>query len=170
MSVLSSRWRPALRMARRDLWRHKGRTLLTMFLVALPVLVGVAVAEFHHNTQWEGEWAARSTMGGADAIVEVTPFAKTRVRYWPDAMNARPAFFTRDAEGKRRPVRRDPSTVDIAALLPAGSRIIPAMDYRGVTLATGGLGQVKILDASDPMARGLASVAAGVAPRTADEV
>jgi putative ABC transport system permease protein len=170
MSVLSSRWRPALRMARRDLWRHKGRTLLTMFLVALPVLVGVAVAEFHHNTQWEGERAARSTMGGADAIVEVTPFAKTRVWYWPDAMNARPAFFTRDAEGKRRPVRRDPSTVDIAALLPAGSRIIPAVDYRGVTLATGGLGQVKILDASDPMARGLASVASGVAPRAADEV
>ena len=106
MSVLSSRWRPALRMARRDLWRHKGRTLLTMFLVALPVLVGVAVAEFHHNTQWEGERAARSTMGGADAIVEVTPFQRTRVTYWPGDMGIRAGTFTRDAEGKRRPVHR----------------------------------------------------------------
>ena len=165
-----SRWRPALRMARRDLWRHRGRSLLTMFLVALPVLVGVAVAQFHHNARWEGERAARSTMGGADALVEVTPFPTTRVSYSSDGMNVRPAAFTRDAEGKRRPVRRDPLKVDLAALLPPGSRFTPALEYHQVALASGGVGQVKVLDASDPMARGLASVAAGVAPRAADEV
>jgi putative ABC transport system permease protein len=170
MSVLSSRWRPALRMARRDLWRHKGRTLLTMFLVALPVLVGVAVAEFHHNTQWEGERAARSTMGGADALVEVTPFTKTRVSYWPEGMNARPGSFATGEDGKRRPVRRDRATVDLAALLPAGSRVIAALEHHQVALASGGVGQVKVLDAFDPMAQGLASVSAGVAPRQAGEV
>ena len=165
-----SRWRPALRMARRDLWRHKGRAVLTMCLVALPVLVGVTTAQFHHNTQWDGERAARSSMGAADALVQVTPFERTRVTYWPGDMGARPGAFARDADGKRHPVRRDRSSVDLAALLPEGSRIIPAMAHRDVALATGGVGHVKILDAGDPMAEGLASVASGEPPTKPDEV
>lgn len=163
-------WRPALRMARRDLWRHKGRTALTMLLVALPVFVGVAAAQFHHNTRWEGERAARSVMGGADALVQITPFERTRVRYWPSDMSARAGSFTRDDQGKRRPVRRDPSSVELAALLPTGSRVTPALSYVEVALASGGVGHVKILDASDPMAPGLASVSVGKAPRARDDV
>jgi putative ABC transport system permease protein len=169
-AMFFSRWRPALRMARRDLWRHKGRTVLTMFLVALPVLVGVAVAEIHHNTRWGGERAARATMGAADALVEVTPFERARVTYRSDDMGVRPGAFTRDESGKRQPVRRDRSSVDLAALLPTGSRIIPAMEYHQIPLASGGVGQVKVLDASDPMAVGLASVSAGAAPSDPDEV
>lgn len=166
-----SRWRPALRMARRALWRHKGRTALTMLLVALPVLVGVTVAQFHHNTQWQGERAARESMGAADALVEVTPFKRTRVTYWGGGdMGIRPGVFTRDADGKRRPVRRDRSAVQLAALLPEGSRLTPAVDYRDVVLATGGVGHVKIIDASDPMADSLAGVSTGEVPTGADEV
>ena len=164
-----TRWRPALRMARRDLWRHKGRTLLTMLLVALPVLVGVAAAQFHHNTRWEGERAARMTMGAADALVEVTPFARTRVRYWPNDMTFVSADFTR-TEGARRAVRRDPSTVELAALLPSGSRVTQATRYVDVALATGGVGHARLLDASDPRTVGLADVSSGTEPALPDEV
>ena len=95
-----------------------------MCLVALPVLVGVTAAQFHHNTQWDGERAARYSMGAADALVQITPFERTRVTYWPGDMGFRPAAFTRDEQGKRHPVRRDRSSIDLAALLPEGSRII----------------------------------------------
>ena len=164
-----SRWWPALRMARRDLWRHKGRTLLTMLLVALPVLVGVAAAQLHHNAKWEGERAARAAMGGADALVEVTPYERVRVRYWPGDMVVRPASFTAE-DGKRRPVKREARSVDVAALLPAGSRIIAAPAYGDVALASGGVGHVVLLDAADPMAEGIASIASGQVPSASDEV
>lgn len=37
-----ARWRPALRIARRDAWTHKGRSAVVLLMVALPVLVVVA--------------------------------------------------------------------------------------------------------------------------------
>lgn len=171
-----TRWKPALRMARRDLWTHKGRSLLMMVLVALPVLVAVTVAQFHHNTQWEGEQAARSAMGGADAALEVTPYENVEVTYWPSEMAWVPLTRSGDvlgerlAEGKLPKPQRDVSEVDVLALLPPGSRIIDDRFYGSVSLDTGGIGYVKVIDASDPMAEGLGDVSAGVAPTAADEV
>lgn len=43
MSTWLARWRVALRIARRDAWRHKGRTALVVAMVALPLLAGTAV-------------------------------------------------------------------------------------------------------------------------------
>lgn len=166
-----TRWRPALRMAWRDLRRHKLRAALTMFLVALPIVVGTAVALVHHNTRWDGERQARVTMGAADALVEVTRFPKTRVSFESgDYMNARPTRFTRTAAGKRTPVTRPRSAVSLASLLPDGSRVTPAPDHREVALSSGGSAQLLLLDASAPMSVGLVSVAAGRAPTAPFEV
>lgn len=171
-----TRWKPALRMARRDMWTHKGRSLLMMFLVALPVLIAVTVAQFHHNTQWEGEQAARSAMGGADAVVEVTPYEKVQVTYWPSEMMWAPLSKSGDVlgevlgEGRMPKPEREVSDVDVLALLPPGSRIIDGRLYGSVSLDTGGTGYVRVIDASDPMAEGLGDVSAGAAPTAADEV
>lgn len=120
-------WRPALRMAWRDLRRHKMRAALTMFLVALPVIVAVTASLVHHSTRWEGEQRARVTMGGADALVEITRFPKTRVSYdYGSDMVGKPAEFTTDGSNKRKPVRRERSTVSLDTLLPEGSRLTPA--------------------------------------------
>lgn len=164
------RWAPALRMARRDLRRHRVRTVLTAALVALPVLVGVAAAELAHNTRWEGEQRARMAMGGADAEVEVTPFVRARVSYGSEDMMVRPASFRRDDTGKQTPARRPRAEVDLTSLLPAGSRVTPAPVSRGVALASGGVAQVEFLDVRDPMAAGLAALASGVAPTAPDEI
>jgi putative ABC transport system permease protein len=76
--MIPSHWRPSLRMARRDIRRHKARAVLSLLLVTLPVLVATVVSLFVHNTQWRGEQMARTAMGGADAIVEITPFSKAK--------------------------------------------------------------------------------------------
>lgn len=168
-----TRWRPALRMARRDLWAHKGRSLLMACLVALPVLVAVTVAQVHHHSQWEGERAARSAMGGADAVVEVTAYDRVRVDYWPTEMLWTPVGRDGSARGNvdRMPRDdRDAAHVDLAGLLPPGSRVLDSLRYGSVTLDTGGTGYVKVMAADDPMARGLADVSAGRAPTGTDEV
>ena len=166
-----TRWRPALRMARRDLWTHKGRSLLMLILVALPVFVAVAVAQFHHNLEWDGEQAARAEIGGADAAIEVTPYNGVQVTYWP-SLSWMPLGKNGEAvRGERVPkVQRDASEVDLSALLPKGTRIIDGLGYGEVTLDTGGTANVKVIDASDPMAEGLAGVSAGSAPTGPDEV
>ena len=167
-----TRWKPALRMARRDLWTHKRRSLLLMCLVALPVVVAVTVAQFHHNTRWQGERAARAAMGGADAVIEVTPYTAVQVSYWPSEMMWEP--LTEDGsvlgERKRLTAARDATTIDPVRLLPDGTRVIDSLTYGSVPLGTGGTGHVKIIDASDPMSEGLADVSAGSAPTAADEV
>lgn len=157
-------------MARRDLGRHRLRTALIAALVALPVVVGVAAAELSHNTRWEGERMARTTMGAADAVVDVTRFTRTRVTYLPGDMSPGPGAFTRDRSGRRTPVRRARSEVDLMALLPRGSRVTPAPRSSDVQLAGGGVAQVQVLDLQDPMTAGLASLASGAAPRSADQV
>ena len=165
-----ARWGPALRMARRDLLRHRIRTLLVMVLVALPVVVGVAAAEVAHNTRWDGERQARTAMGAADAEVVVTPYVRTRVRYDGESLAALPAAFTRSGTGRLVPLRRDRADVELRSLLPAGSRITPAPDTRDIGLASGGVMHVRFLDVGDPMTVGLAALASGAAPARADEV
>ena len=46
-------WRPALRMARRDLRRHKVRAVLTCLLVTLPVFVATVAALAAYNNRWD---------------------------------------------------------------------------------------------------------------------
>jgi putative ABC transport system permease protein len=167
---VTAAWRPALRMARRDLARHKIRTALIAALVALPVLVGVAAAQVVHNSRWEGEHEARATMGAADAIVDVTPFARTRVVYWAGAMSPRPASFSTDDAGHRRPLRRSRADVNLLTLLPSGSTITPAPAYGDVALSSGGTGHVEFLDLSSAMVDGLASLDSGRPPVAGDEV
>lgn len=165
-----ARWRPALRMARRDLRLHKGRSLLTSVLVAVPVLVAVVVALFAHNTDWRGEAQARELMGAADASVQVSRFAAVDVTYnqYGDVMT-RPAEFTESAAGKRVALTRDRSSVDVAALLPAGSRLVSAPLSRWAKLSTGGTIEVVHADADDPLLVGLTEIGSGRAPEARDE-
>ncbi|SEC62417.1 putative ABC transport system permease protein [Nocardioides exalbidus] len=167
-----TRWLPALRMARRDLWSHKGRSLLMAFLVALPVLVAVTVAQFHTNLRWTGEQAARAAMGGADLMVEVSPWDRVEVTYWSGDMGytaVKPNGEPARADRSPKP-QRDASSVDVAALMPEGSRVIDHRSYGWVVLASGGQASVEVIDASDPMAEGLGWVSRGAAPIAPDEV
>lgn len=166
-----SRWRPALRMAWRELRRRKVRTALTMLLVALPVAVGITASLVRHNTGWEGEQQARAIMGSADALVVVTPFEKIKVAFPYGDLQTKPATFTRGESGERLPVRRDRSSVTVEALLPEGSRVTPAPTFGDQAISSGGVAFVTFVDAADPMTAGLQGIeiGAGRAPARADE-
>lgn len=165
-----ARWRASLRMARRQLLRRKVSAALCLALVALPVTVATTLAMFQHNLASDGEALAREVMGGADARIQVTPFASVRVRYVDNTALAVPRERRRDDDGRRRPVRRPVDDVDLPALLPEGTRLVPAPVQRPVALDTGGVATVHVVDATDPITRGLyRDVVVGTAPDAPDE-
>ena len=64
-----STWRPAIRMARRDAARHRGKSVLVLVMIALPVL-GVTAADVVIQTQEvSGSEAMERRLGTADALV-----------------------------------------------------------------------------------------------------
>lgn len=76
MSTWLARWRVALRIARRDAWRHKMRTALVVAMIALPLMAGTAVTAFVRTAEGTpaGEVAAR--LGpAAQARVSLAPCA-----------------------------------------------------------------------------------------------
>jgi len=163
-----SPWRVAVRMARRDLGRHKVRTLLTCLLVALPVVVATVAALGSYNSRWDREQQARADLGSADALVDVTPYAAVRPKAALDLV-PRPAKFD-IVDGERRPVRRPRADVDVASLLPAGSVLVPRYSSRSVPLATGGSASVQFVDLDVPVNGSFVELVAGRAPSGPDEV
>lgn len=177
MSGSVARWRPALRMARRDLVRHKVRALLTCLFVALPAVVATVAALAAHNARWTPEVAATESMGAADGRLLVTPYAAVvggRRSVWLDS---RPAAFEGGDRpgargGERTPLRRDPASVDLESLLPAGSEVVrtgPGRTGR-VSLITGGSAEVRFLELGSPVVAPLATITAGSAPTGPDDV
>jgi putative ABC transport system permease protein len=165
-------WLPALRMARRDMRRHPLRTTLIALMVTIPVLVATFGAQLFSATSGGGEQLAHRLMGGADALVKVTRFPEVHVTYEADGqyLSVRPARFTPDTNGHRRPARRPRSAVSLQSLLPAGSRVTPWPTDGRTELASGGNAGVLYLDVADAMAEGIAWVDQGRAPAAPDEV
>ena len=169
MSGALASWRPALRMARRDLGRHRVRALLTCLLVALPAVVATVAALAAHNSRWTPEVTVTETMGGADGQLLVTRHAEVggKRALW---LSPGPAPGGR---GEDPPARRDPATVDLAALLPAGSELVRTGRpdrWGSAALATGGRATVRFLELGSPVVAPLASITAGTAPTGPDEV
>lgn len=63
-------WRPALRIARRSVRRHLGRSVLTIALIALPV-AGVTVADGIVRTATDRDVDLDQTMGTADLRIDI---------------------------------------------------------------------------------------------------
>ena len=64
-------WRLALRLARRDAWSHKGRSLLIVILVATPVLLVGTVVTWSATLQVSVRESLPVRLGNAQA--EITP-------------------------------------------------------------------------------------------------
>ncbi|WP_329579141.1 FtsX-like permease family protein [Kitasatospora sp. NBC_01250] len=118
----------ALRIARRDALRAKGRSALVLAMIALPV-IGVAGADVvYRSAQLDpGERVAR-VMGTADALisypapgsaVQQAPFADDGTRYVPSGADQA------STPEVAKSLRTDPAAL-ITSLLPAGSRLVPA--------------------------------------------
>jgi putative ABC transport system permease protein len=155
------RWRLALRIARRDALRHKGRTLLVIAMVGLPVLAVVAADTLNQTNQISSIEALPSRLGSADVRIE----GASR-----DPVYADPA--TGDVMAAENPADPAWTRDEVAALLPAGSRIVQAETGR-IKYRTG-LGYAPVTavaeDLSDPMRKGASRLVDGRLPRADDEV
>ncbi|MFB7476754.1 FtsX-like permease family protein [Kitasatospora sp. NPDC056184] len=129
--------RVALRIARRDALRAKGRSALIAAMVALPVL-GVAGADVVHRSGQltPGERVER-LMGGADALitahrpgrsVDQGPFAEDGVQVLPENRTDPASVTAAAAAGS-------PAEL-VAGLLPAGAVLLPTTPGPAVSTST----------------------------------
>ncbi|MDQ7907319.1 FtsX-like permease family protein [Phytohabitans sp. ZYX-F-186] len=154
-------WLTALRIARREARRAKGRSALVVAMIALPVLaLTFAAASYDMFRLRPGEQAERE-MGAADA----------RLMWGYDGR------VTQDPRGDGWSVDGDGRSVprterEILAGLPAGSRIIPSLESFAEFRTAGGIGSLTTrgLDVRDPLTAGLVTLLAGRGPADDGEV
>jgi putative ABC transport system permease protein len=152
-------WRVALRLARRETRRAKGRTALIVAMIGLPVLgLSFAVTTYDMQQLTPAETASR-VMGTAAAIAyrtgDGTAVETPLAASGPSGSDG----------GPHRPA-------DIASLLPAGATTTAIWSAASTVRTSGGIATVTTygVDAADPLARGYLTVLHGRAPRTDDEV
>ncbi len=160
-------WRTALRMARREGRRAKGRSALVLAMIALPV-AGVAFGAVTHATfTLTPEEQADRLMGSAQMAA-----------IWPydGPVNQHPtdSFFISDAfvPAPDAAPAPEPSLDRLLALLPPGTTAIPDQAGQLRMRTAGGVGTLaaRMLNYTDPLARGIYRQLSGRAPAAVNEV
>ncbi|MGC5014484.1 FtsX-like permease family protein [Streptosporangium sp. DT93] len=149
----------ALRIARRNAWRSRGRSALVMVMIGLPVLVITAMLTLTETTTVTGAEGMVAQLGAADAAI--TQFPKgSMLRQDPNG-----AGWNSDGDGTPVPRLGD---AELAALLGPGTRSIP-FDAGVLRL---GPERVEALetDLRDPLTAGMLTPAEGRFPSSAREV
>jgi putative ABC transport system permease protein len=152
-------WIVALRIARREARRSKGRSALVLALIGLPVLAFTFFAVTYDTFDLTPAEKAEREMGTAD--IRLTALYDKPVKQEPVGID-----LQTDGEGLEL-------TADAAtSLLPAGSRIIPTTEGVTTFRTKSGRGQLWVweIDYTDPLARGMLRQLSGRAPATNDEV
>jgi len=163
---------PALRLARRDVRHSRGRSLLIVAMVALPVFGAAFLDVVLRTADVRGAEQIELELGRtADARV-VSSGAGNPVLQRPDEASGLQPEVVPGPGGKTPPEVEQLPAVDPLTLLPAGTRAITdgraevtVRTEKGVTSAT-----LRELDYTDPLARGLYKQVDGRAPRDTTEV
>lgn len=158
-------WRAAIRIARRDALRSKGRSFLVLAMIALPIL-GVSAADLTlRSAELSTEQSLERKLGAADARLSDPGLGGVPIKQTPDAVSYVPVG---DFEGKSWPEGK----TDISKVLPAGTKALTDSLGSGKLRTTHGLlnTEIRELKASDPMAKGIMVVDQGRLPQKSDEV
>ncbi|MDO9380544.1 MAG: hypothetical protein Q7T56_17000 [Nocardioidaceae bacterium] len=165
---MRSRWAAALRIARRDALRHRGRSLLVMLMVGLPVMLAAGVATAVSTADVDAREALPLTVGASQAYVTTDGYVGP-VSQSPDG---RQTVNDSDADGE--PTRSaGESAADLARRLDADVVPVRVGDSEAAGAARdGGAAYVQVLatDLTDPLTRGLVDLDRGRLPRSDDEV
>lgn len=160
--------RPALRIARRDVRRAPGRSLLVVLMVALPVSGAAFLDVVLRTTDVRGPERIGLQLGeGADARVLPQVTGNPVLQRPDDDYGSSPTTTATAAEV----VEPLPPT-DPRPLLPAGTRVISDRAGELAVRTSDGLARAgfRELDVADPMAEGLFTLVDGRAPTDVDEV
>ncbi|WP_127354221.1 FtsX-like permease family protein [Actinacidiphila soli] len=163
MSTPFHAWRAAIRIARRDAWRFKGRSALVLSMIALPI-VGVSAVDITvRSSDLTMEQQLTRDIGAADARLNGTGIANM-----PIYQGLKDHEYAQVDE--KAPYRSEPT--DITKAFPAGARTLEDTSGSAKSRTTHGLLDVDIreLKAADPMAAGIMTLKQGRFPAQADEV
>ena len=160
-------WVPALRIARRDAWRKgsgsRGRSILVLVMIALPVLAVSAADVVYLTSDVNRVESLEQRIGAADAQVQ------TQTGYRTVYQGADPG---RDGGGgsgnQKEPVSLETVREILGRDVPATERAEGGLDVetdRGVVVANG-----TELDTSSPLVRGLFRLTSGTWPAVSTEV
>lgn len=160
-----SGWRLALRLARRDALRSRGRSVLVLVMIALPVL-GVTAADVVLQTQ---------KVSGAESLDRRLGAADARVTFQQGIGRAQQSFDPDDASSGDGTPGRHPDASPLARVRSVLGSDVPAIPLsRGSVSVDTDRGAVYAdttrVDLTDPLAAGLFDVTSGREPRTPDEV
>ncbi|GGM29787.1 FtsX-like permease family protein [Micromonospora yangpuensis] len=157
-------WRAALRIARREAVRARGRTALVFAMITLPVLVLSFVAASVDMAELTPAEANGRRLGSADLELRWYTGGPLEQDEWGYDWQQ-----THEVDDPHRP----PSTAQVTDLLPAGSRASQVGRWLNLTVEFDGRideFQARAVDLADPLARGPARLLAGRAPTGAAEI
>jgi putative ABC transport system permease protein len=156
------RWGLALRIARRDARRHRGRTLLVVAMVGLPVLAIVGADTLYRSNDVTPVEALPTTLGAADAQL----VGDSRERIWADPATGEVWQQTSD-EGNSPWTR-----AEVERALPHGSEVVEELAGQTSFRTELGYAQVAALaaDLDDPLRDGVAELLEGRLPEDDGEV
>jgi putative ABC transport system permease protein len=156
-------WRPALRIARREALRARGRSILVIVMIGLPVLAIVALDTLGRTSDVSVREGLPRQVGAADAVV----------RYQGDttAMVQNPTLTSFGSEPDAPQVAR-PTAATIRSVLGPRGRLVDFTQGQAVVRTKVGVAQPEAVevDLRDPLAKGLFALTAGRLPRTTAEV
>ncbi|MGW2563302.1 FtsX-like permease family protein [Streptomyces sp. NPDC001514] len=158
-------WRAAIRIARRDAWRAKGRSFLVLAMIALPIL-GVSAADLTlRSAELSTEQSLQRTLGAADARMSDPGTGGMPIHQAPDGTNYAPV---ENVDDKPLP----DGEADISKAFPAGAKTLEDSTGYGKLRTAHGLlnADIRELRATDPMAAGIMTLVSGRFPKGTDEV
>nr|WSX50831.1 FtsX-like permease family protein [Streptomyces sp. NBC_00974] len=160
-------WIAAIRIARRDAWRFKGRSALVLAMIALPI-VGVSAADLTvRSSQLTGEQRMDRLLGAGDAKVTVSHMG-VAIYQRPDAKSYAPVGGY-DKYDSSNVGRRDEET---APELPPGAQAVT--DTQAIAKVRTRFGildtELRELDTASPLTKGLLTLDRGRLPEATGEV
>ncbi|MFE2496638.1 FtsX-like permease family protein [Streptomyces scopuliridis] len=158
-------WRAAVRIARRDAWRFKGRSFLVLAMIALPIL-GVSAADLTlRSAELSTTESLNRDLGRADARISDPSFGGEPLQQNPAGDQYAPVG---DFENKPWP----DGPADVKKTIPAGATVLEDTLGSGKLRTTHGLlhTEIRELKASDPMAQGILHLLDGRFPEKGGEV
>ncbi|WP_229401138.1 FtsX-like permease family protein [Micromonospora okii] len=157
-------WRAALRIARREARRARGRTALVLAMIALPVLGLTFVAVSYDMADLTRAEQMERRLGTADAELRWQAEGPLAQDAWGDSVHSRDGVVPRN-----RPV----TAGELTALLPAGARLGQVRWWVEFEARAGNRRETidgRVLDLADPVLRGQGRLLAGRPPSGPAEV
>ncbi|MEV4715892.1 FtsX-like permease family protein [Micromonospora noduli] len=159
---LTGSWRAALRIARRESRRSRRRTALVLAMIAMPVAALAFLAASYDMAELTPQERIERRLGVADAQLQWIANGPVGQDEWGEG------WYTRDGEPPAKV-----SAAQLTALLGPGSRVTEVRQHVPLNLRGPHRDEVvngRVLDLSDPLARGLVRFRAGRAPQQPGEV